>query len=239
MSVSAFGEEFQRKTLQCSQVNTAKELSRQDDFADLANQRKSSLQEASRPREIPGERSKFNAHFLELLNRENPSSKAIRAFARRSLNQFHLSGLHSEESVLIEAYIRGVQRIQNGDEIQNPAAWLRGAIYLIVRELHRDQRKTEPLVDRVLETQIQLASEMEEELDDHLSLAKLKTAFQSLTPTEQQLLRLRIVKGCSWGSIRESLMAKDGVDYRETTLRKRKERALQRLRKAYFAQVGP
>jgi hypothetical protein len=52
---------------------------------------------------------------------------------------------------------------------------------------------------------------------------------------DQRLLNLKIVEGRAWSEIRVILREEGYGDYKEFNLRKRKERALIRLRKKYHA----
>lgn len=76
-----------------------------------------------------------------------------------------------------------------------------------------------------------------EDLED--DLAMLRIAFQMLDSEDQKLLNLKIVEERSWREIREILNLAGGGDCSEPALRKRKERALIRLRKKFHALKPP
>jgi DNA-directed RNA polymerase specialized sigma24 family protein len=185
--------------------------------------------------QIQQERLRFDAEFLELLDSGSSSGRLMFAFVRRELRNFHLDRLYREAFVLNTAYIRGVERIATGEIIQNPSAWLRGTTYRIIRELRREQQKTCPLEEDIPEAQPSTIS-LEDVKDD---FATLRMAFQMLPPQDQRLLHLKIVEERSWREIREILKLEGRGDHTEVTLRKRKERALIRLRKKYHAIKPP
>ena len=81
-----------------------------------------------------------------------------------------------------------------------------------------------------MEAQPAVAAEVIE--DD---LATMQLAFQLLSKSHEgdhRLLNLKIVEGLSWSEIRVVLRQEGYGDHDEVKLRKRKERALIRLRKS-------
>ncbi|MBW4441277.1 MAG: sigma-70 family RNA polymerase sigma factor [Plectolyngbya sp. WJT66-NPBG17] len=183
------------------------------------------------PFEEMDEWSKFNVHFVKLLNPKSPSGLALFAFLRRILRQFHLETAYSEAYLLNEAYLRAHRLIQsNGVAILNPAAWLRKVAFNIVQELNRAQLATDPFD----ETADSIAPSTIPNTTLKRELEVLKKAVQRLDPEEQKLLNLKIVEEQSWRSIRLYLVA-DGFHFTEPALRKKKERALRKLREIYHA----
>jgi DNA-directed RNA polymerase specialized sigma24 family protein len=177
----------------------------------------------------------FTTDFLELQNPNGSSGRLMYAFVRRTLRQFCLQHNYREAYILNEAYLRGLRQIQRGQLIRNSPAWLRKTSYNIIRELKRDQQKAVALQDQMLEMQSTPVSSNVSADDLEDDLATLRLAFQLLSKSDQKLLNLKIVEGHSWNEIRAILAQQGYGDHDETKLRKRKERALIRLRKKFHA----
>lgn len=174
------------------------------------------------------QQERFDADFKEFLNPKSSTGRLMFAFVGRELRAFRLSSLYRESYVLNEAYIRGRNTIQKGGTIRHSGAWLRGTAFRIIRELSREHQKTVSLQESFLENQPVISTE---ELQS--DLATLRMAFQLLPLEDQELLYQKIVEDVSWREIRETLRLRGYGDFSEATLRKRKERALIRLRKKY------
>lgn len=173
----------------------------------------------------------FLTDFAELLNPNSSSGRLMFAFTRRTLRAFSLECSYREAYVLNEAFLRGLRQIREGYIILNPQAWLRSTSYNIIRELKREQQKLVPFQDYMLEgKELDVPSA---DLED--DLATLRLALQMLDPSDQRLLNLKIVEGLSWKQIRDVLRQEGFGDHDEAKLRKRKERALIRLRKKFHA----
>jgi DNA-directed RNA polymerase specialized sigma24 family protein len=174
----------------------------------------------------------FLTDFLELQNPSSSSGRLMYAFLRRTLRAFHLEKNYREAYILHEALLRGLNQIKKGQLIYNSSGWLRSTAYNIIRELKRDQQKTVSLEDHH-PTEVEHPAVSSKDLEDDLETISL--AFQLLTPMDQRLLNLKIVEGRAWSEIRVILREEGYGDYKEFNLRKRKERALIRLRKKYHA----
>jgi RNA polymerase sigma factor (sigma-70 family) len=183
-------------------------------------------------------RRQFELEFLELQDPRNSSGRLIYVFVRRSLASFKLLGLYNEACILNEAYMRGIRLIEQAQPIHNPAAWLRKTAYNIIREYARDRDRVFRLEDYQME---QLTSPHNPDRLEEMqsNVAMLQMAFQVLDPKDQQLLNLKIVKELSWRDIREVLCSQGEKDCSEAVLRKRKERALIRLRKKFHSLNPP
>lgn len=187
-----------------------------------------------RGQEIAQHRLWFDNEFLELQNPKTSSGRLLFVFVRRELRNFHIEKLYREAYILNEAYIRGVQQIATGTVILNVSAWLRAVCYRIIRELHREYKKSSSL-DKDVPEDYPAISPVDLEDD----LATLRIAFQTLPPFDQRLLTLKIVGERSFQEIREILRVEGFGDFSQATLRKRKERSLARLRKKYHAIKPP
>jgi DNA-directed RNA polymerase specialized sigma24 family protein len=196
-------------------------------LADLNSLEEHSIQE---------ELCKFEKDFLELQNPRSSTGRLMYVFVRRSLQVFRLSANYREAFVLNEAYIRATKLINEGGAIHNVQAWVRSTTYNIIRELSRERQKSEPLEEHIIAT-VEQPSVLLEELEDDLETVRI--AFGCLDPKDQRLLNLKIVEGLSWREIREVLRLEGWRDLTEEALRKRKERALIRLRKKFHALKPP
>jgi hypothetical protein len=174
-------------------------------------------------------RFKYDEEFLELLRPQSSSGRLLFAFIARNLRAFHLQSFYNEAYILNESYIRGAILLHDGGEIRILPAWLNKTCYNIIRELQREQTRTQTLDDYMLETQISPIAP--ESLEVELML--LSKAFEHLELKDQRLLNLKIIHGFSWKKIHE-IFKEEGIgNFTEQALRKRKERALIRLRKQY------
>ncbi len=68
-----------------------------------------------------------------------------------------------------------------------------------------------------------------EEIDEEF-FKRIKLAFERLEPEEKEILLLKTVENLSWKEIKSYLDLQGRKTQAESTLRKRKERALKRLR---------
>jgi DNA-directed RNA polymerase specialized sigma24 family protein len=186
-------------------------------------------------RGCPEERCQFEDDFLELQDSRSSSGRLMYVFVRRSLWQFHLMGIYTEACVLNEAYIRGCQLIDRGETIRNSAAWLRQTVYNIIREWSRYERKSISLEDHLLDT-LQESTSANVIEDD---LSTLRLALQMLNAKDQQLLNWKIGEGLCWKQIQEAWQLQGYGNLTEASLRKRKERALIKLRKKFHALKPP
>jgi DNA-directed RNA polymerase specialized sigma24 family protein len=175
------------------------------------------------------EKERFDEEVSELQNANSSSGRLLYVFVRRSLRSFNLDKNYAEAFLLNEAYLRGVSLINKGEVIQNIPAWYRKTIYNIVRELKREQQKTDPFEDHMME--VEQPQPLLEELDDDLKTLHL--ALESLDDEDKQLLHLKIIENLPWREIKLIMRLQGAGDYPEATWRKRKERALIKLRKKY------
>lgn len=173
---------------------------------------------------------KFLEDFRALQDSKNPDARLMYAFVRRALRAYHLEGSYREAYVLNEALLRGVQKIREGKLIHNSEAWLRSTCWNIVRELSREQKKTIPLEETI---EVEQPAAPSEGLEDNQIIAG--QAYRLLDEMEQRLLTLKIVEDRPWSEIREILRAEGHGDHQLSSLRKRKERALTKLRKQFYA----
>jgi hypothetical protein len=184
---------------------------------------------------IGGDVCAFNHACLEVINPKTSTGRLIYAFIRRHLRNFNLSGYYSEDYILNEVYLRAHEFIFNGGIIKNLSPWIKGTGYRVIRELARQSNT----VDSLDSLTIEVADKGEttpEDWGEHF--AALREAMTQLSPMDIRLLTLKVVKRKAWADIRSTMRVEGHGDASESTWRKRKERALTRLRKRYH-QIKP
>jgi RNA polymerase sigma factor (sigma-70 family) len=183
---------------------------------------------------------RFCVEFVHLLEASNPTGKALLAFIRRSLRHSHLQYLYTEMDILIDVFLRAHKLIvEGGVEIVNPPAWIRQTSFHCIRELSRYHKRFTPLDKDIPNQSSLIAIDQEDVETDHRIL---NCAWSKLDPDEQRLLELKIVQGLSWAEIQQ-LFVGEGQVISEPTLRKKKQRAVEKLRQNYhnlrpLSQIG-
>jgi DNA-directed RNA polymerase specialized sigma24 family protein len=172
----------------------------------------------------------FRMEFLRVVDPNTPSGRGLFAFLRNQLRCFHLTDYYSEDYVLNEVYIRG--QVKAG-EIRSLCPWVKGTARLVIRELARKDAKLVNLDEEYLYEQ----SQEEEDWQEHFFA--LRQALLKLNTRDARLLNLKIVENLSWAEIRDLMRVEKYGDASEATWRKRKERALLRLRKFYHEIMPP
>jgi RNA polymerase sigma factor (sigma-70 family) len=188
------------------------------------------------------ERQKFDSAIQLLLKSENLNSTEYNAlsvfpFIKGKLKQFHLDNFNVYD-IINEVYIRGVKLIESGQPIRKPFAWIRGTAFNVIREISRNQTKWK-LVDY---SSVEYAVASEEAKNSLVSedaineyLKSLQMSVQELEPKDRQILELWKVKGLSWKEVAKNLDLNGEEVPSLPTLRKRGERALERLRQKYYS----
>ena len=173
----------------------------------------------------------FNMAATELSHGKSQDCIATWKFIHSRIRQFHLNC--DAYSVVNEAYLRGINAINNGEDIQKPLAWIRSTAFNIIREWSRKQKKEtydSPFLENYLDSNpvdTDSRTVIEPEVK-HL----LEAALAHLRPEEQEVLKLRWIDGLSWREIANILSCED-KQILEGTIRKRGGRALKRLRQKY------
>jgi DNA-directed RNA polymerase specialized sigma24 family protein len=192
----------------------------------------------------PPETRQFNRDAQGLVKFNAPQARALKFFIYQNLCRFGLQGHITEWDVFIEAYLRGVQYTRRGRSIRHSSAWLRKTAYNIIREWQRDQAKyCDTALDDLLEKGIvgyheNLPSEDKDRYCYRVETEteKVRRAFSNLDDCDRSLLHWKIIETLSWQSIHERLMAQGQPAVPLPTLRKRGQRALERLRRNYHQQ---
>lgn len=172
----------------------------------------------------------FKTEIYCLLQAESPRARSLLSYIRRTLRQYGLAGIYNESDIFNEAYIRGITYTLKGEEIKSPKAWMRKTAFHIISELSRDSKRCglldhdcpdNPLVD-------------EEAID--LDLQTVRAALDELSPEDRRIIKLKAIEGLSWKEVQQQLVEIGEVHQTEEALRKRGQRAMQKLRDLFHAQ---
>ncbi|NEQ67722.1 MAG: PIN domain-containing protein [Symploca sp. SIO2D2] len=176
-------------------------------------------------------RKNFDLEVSEILGQKNPEARNALNFIQIHLHHFHLYN-YSSLDILNEAYLRGVNSIEQGKQIKLPLAWLKCTALHIIREISRKQNKTWLVnfsaVESILGSTLVVASpEVEEE---QYQVQILNKAFRHLATKDRRIIHLRFVKGLSWQEVGKHLVGLGEAPQSNQALRSRGRRALNRLR---------
>lgn len=171
--------------------------------------------------------SAFDVEIALLLEPKNPQARSLLAFTRRTLYQYQLNGRFSEIDIFIRAYLRGIEQMlaPSGQPIKKPKAWIRATIHNIIREESRACRKFIPLDDDYPDEEAFADSSRIE-----FCLKAVVLAYQRLDHDNRKLIELRFFQGRSWKGVHEKI---GEHNLEMSALRKRGQRALEKLRQEY------
>ncbi|MEM6424543.1 MAG: sigma-70 family RNA polymerase sigma factor [Cyanobacteria bacterium P01_D01_bin.128] len=171
----------------------------------------------------------FNEAIYVLLKVNTAHSKSLLAYIRRLLWQYHLDRQLTATEIFIDAYVRGVQYLlSSGETIKKPSAWMRITVLNVIREKSRERKRSIPLTWEVVSDDMDKTSTSESG-DEECFLAVIQ-AFNNLNHDDRKIIQLRFFESKSWEEVREKV---GESDLTTSTLRKRGQRALERLRREY------
>ena len=173
----------------------------------------------------------FNVTFEEIINRESDSGSSIFPFIRGKLSQYKLWPRYDEVAILQEVWLRTLEKILEGRTITNHYAWIRSVAFRYIQELSRKHLRNFDVDSSLMEAFTPVETVDEDFLTDEM--LKVRRAFDRLSPEEQLLLSLRSIQDLSWPEIQQTWIAQGHDEVSLPALRKRKERALSRLRQIY------
>lgn len=163
-------------------------------------------------------------------------------FIKRILRQFRLDRQFQESDILIETYLRIRKKIESEESIyiRNMQAYFKSVAFNIVREKSRERKKADYSLEHLIDHGYGFQDKNSEIDDSGIDqISKLSKALKKLSDEDFELIQLRIIKGLSWNQINDYINhSKDNINNKKlsvSTLRKRGERALKRLREAYFS----
>ncbi|HSM82743.1 MAG TPA: sigma-70 family RNA polymerase sigma factor [Nodosilinea sp.] len=196
------------------------------------------------PPETQPETQQFNHDVQLLLRPNNPHARSLLAFIKRTIYQFELHGHLTETDVFIDAYLRGVRYTQHTQTpIRQPQAWIRRTAYNIIRERQRDrQRYSAVAFDELLEPHAEAAAARPEfSPDEHFcdqAFGAVLAALGSLPSRDRTLIEWKFIEGLTWQEVQTRLSDQGEPPTSQAALRKRGQRALERLRQNYHSFSG-
>jgi DNA-directed RNA polymerase specialized sigma24 family protein len=193
---------------------------------------------------LPPETRQFNYDAQLLLKPDTPYARSLQSYIYQKLRQFSLEGYFTELDVFAEAYLRGIQYTHRGKPIFHSHAWLRRTAYNIIREWKRDRsRYCNAAFDELLAQgavgyceDLPSGAMLQDSLWIGTEIQRVMLAFQSLDESDRMLLYWNIVEALPWQTIHDQLVAAGNPSTPLATLRKRGQRALERLRREYHQQ---
>jgi RNA polymerase sigma factor (sigma-70 family) len=174
----------------------------------------------------------FKTQYYAIL--ENPGHP-IWLFIYRNSKQLQLGGIEPHE-VLSEVWLRGIEAIKAGTTINNPGAWIRAVSYnILVQEVRRLKKEKRASVSfDSIESRFLVESGSSENDETEPDYLLLRQAVHDLKQEDQKIITLRYFQGLSWEEIRETLLS-EGIEVKSVAvLRKRGQRAIERLRSKYL-----
>ena len=154
-----------------------------------------------------------------------------------------LKSFYCTNDILNETIIRLNTKLESGEKIHNPEAWMRTTAQNIIREKNRKEERSEnlPKLSKYhslngLTPDVWLEQQEELELE-RVRCCYLRQAMQELPPEQKEILHLKYIQDLSWQEV-ASYLTKTGKDVKLSTLRKRGERAKKALRKAVIERIS-
>lgn len=159
----------------------------------------------------------------------------IWSFIYRKSKQLRLEEIEAHE-VLNEIWLRGSKAIKAGTIINNPEAWIRKvSYYILVQEVRRLQAEKRASVSfDSIESRFLVEPGSSENDQTEARYLLLRQAIHDLKQEDQKIITLRYFRGLSWEEIRKILISEGFEVKSDAALRKRKQRAIERLRCKYL-----
>jgi DNA-directed RNA polymerase specialized sigma24 family protein len=180
------------------------------------------------------ERRHFDQAMQELFVLESSEARSCFTYLQRLLYQFKLSKAYEVKDILVEIYARGVKRIEGGESINIPYAWIKRVGLNVIREFRREAERLHYYDFDSQPQLVQISDDLLSKFVFQNDLKAMQIAFRQLSLKDQNLLYLRIVNELSWGKIAEILASNgDSNNLSPSTLRQRGSRALYKLHKLY------
>ena len=201
----------------------------------------SGFNEVCLPADAPAQ-DVFDQALNEILGKDNPHAYPILSAIQRTLRQYRLETQFEAHEILHEAYLRGKKKLQAGEVVRNPDAWLKATAFNVIYERKRKHRAsaTDPQVIEAVLPDPRLNLMQQQVITEELDL--LYQALHLLNQEDPEgtcLLYLRTVQGWSWSQISQWLIAQGRPVATEAALRQRASRAKRRLRTIFWQRIYP
>ncbi|MDB9524511.1 sigma-70 family RNA polymerase sigma factor [Oscillatoria sp. CS-180] len=192
-----------------------------------------------REHRLPGfeeEQDCFDQAIESILGKENPAAYSVFTAIKRTIRQFKLDV--EPHGLLFDAYLHGKKALQQGKEIRNPKAWLKGTAYNLAREKHRKRKKTYAYAPELME--VMFSDEDDSPMERAILEEEILAVFQAVHQLQEEkpdiyrLIHQRVVEELSWQEI-QSIYTREngGQDISEATLRQRFSRGRKYLRSIF------
>ena len=172
----------------------------------------------------------LNVVMAAISQKGNQSTLNFWVSVEAEIRRFGLARSLSAATVLNESYMRCVKAIDRGRVIHNYSAWLRLTCRYIVKEKKRHQQRDVQfdLLESILFDDDD--SEASSQTHGDCDKTQLKRGWKQLTPLDQTIIELNVIQGLSWQKVQQSLQENGLGTFSLPALRKRKQRALERLK---------
>lgn len=191
------------------------------------------------PKKLPKfieEQDCFDRAIEAILGKNNPAAYSVFTAIERTVRQFKLDV--EAHGLLFDAYLCGKKALQQGKEIRNPQAWLKGTAFNLAREKYRKRKKSHAYAPELMDSLF--AYEGDGPVDRAILQEEILAAFQAArrlqkeSPKTYWLIHQRVVEGRSWKEIRTCYAQKNGgEEISEETLRQRFSRGRKYLRSIF------
>lgn len=176
----------------------------------------------------------YRRAFLDEVSQVVDDLATLQAYLKRLIVRWRLSNVDTSE-VLSEAISRGVHYIETkGEPIDNPVGWLRAVSVNILRDEAKAAARQRRLQEKLLSEYTISSRDLFQDLDFLEDVEDLQLAMQTLSKTDQDMLRCRFFLKKRYKEIQAELEIEEGKKTAISTLRKRESRALQRLKEAFL-----
>ena len=173
--------------------------------------------------EIPQQQDILDQAIEEILSKENPAAYSILTAIERIVRQFNLD--MEAHGLLFDAYLCGKKALQQGKEIRNPQAWLRGSAYNLAREKSRKLRRLRNYAPDILD--VLFSDERNTPMERAILEEEMLFAFKAMQTLREEkpeifdLIYQRVVEEKSWQEIQSAYVGTNkGEVVSEETLRR-------------------
>jgi RNA polymerase sigma factor (sigma-70 family) len=176
-------------------------------------------------------RQKFDSAIKDLFADGERVNRSFYANIARLLRQFRLSGTYEVREIIATAYALGVKRIESGNLIDIPLAWLCTTCLNVIRDLRKKQDKSDnPKIDGDL---WDYGDFVFSQLMQQEDIQAIQQAMATLSQEEREILCARFVNQWSWEEVSQFLSASSDSPLLTGTVRQRGSRATTKLRQAF------
>jgi DNA-directed RNA polymerase specialized sigma24 family protein len=182
----------------------------------------------------------FDQAIEEILGKQNPAAYSVFTAIERMVRQFKLD--IEAHGLLFDAYLRGKKALQQGKEIRNPQAWLKGTAYNLAREKFRKRKKTHAyspdLIDALFSDERDSPMDVAILEEEIMAIYEAVGRLRQERPETFRLIHQRVVEGLSWQEIKAIYEREhEGEVITEVSLRQRFSRGRKYLRSIFHEVV--